>query len=468
MRYISTRGDAPELNFEDALLCGLARDGGLYVPKKISVFARSEIAALAGARYPVVAATIAERFVGDVFTRDELRQLCHEAYENRFGHPSMAPLVQLSDQLFLLELFRGPTLAFKDFAMLLVGRMFEAVLSRRKQRATIVGATSGDTGSAAIEAFKGLDSVDVFILYPHNRVSDVQRRQMTTPPDSNIHALAIEGDFDACQALVKAMFNDHNFRDKMRLAAVNSINWARVMAQIVYYFTSAVSLGAPSRHITFSVPTGNFGDIYAGLMAKRMGLPIDRLIIATNENDILHRAMSTGRYAVSDVTPTTSPSMDIQVSSNFERALFEASGNDSDAIKLAMANLAQSGSFKINAAALAALRQDFDSARVSLSEVSEQISQTYQNCGYILDPHSAIGVHAAGQIAPRSNAETPIVSFACAHPAKFPDAVGAAAGVSPAFPAHLADLFDRPERMTILPNDLAAIQAHISAKSHSA
>src|SRR6056297_629409 len=328
MKYVSTRGTAPALDFEETMMTGLARDGGLYVPATIPRLGAEEIAALAGKSYEEAAFEVMRPFVGETFTDAEFRGLIDTAYGG-FGHDARAPLKQLQPNHFLLELFHGPTLAFKDFAMQLIGQMFQSALARRGDRVTIVGATSGDTGSAAMEAFRGLDNVDVFILYPHGRVSEVQRRQMTTVVEANAHALAMTGDFDECQARLKDMFNDFDFRDGVRLAGVNSINFARVLAQVVYYFTSAVALGAPHRKVSFCVPTGNFGDIFAGYLAKRMGLPIDKLIVATNQNDILHRALSTGAYETQGVTPSISPSMDIQVSSNFERALFYAYGRDS-------------------------------------------------------------------------------------------------------------------------------------------
>ena len=460
MQYHSTRGDAPVLEFEDAMLAGLARDGGLYLPQIWPRLTEAQVAGFRNASYEAVAAEVIAPFLGGAYDRPTLDRMIQAAYAE-FGHPSRAPLVQIAPGRWVLELHRGPTLAFKDFAMKLIGQMFETTLSRRGQRVAIVGATSGDTGSAAIEAFQGLEAADVFILYPHRRVSEVQRRQMTTPTAANVHALAIEGDFDDCQALVKAMFNDFAFRDRANLAAVNSINWARVLAQVVYYVTSAAALGAPSRRVSFSVPTGNFGDIFAGWVAKRMGLPIDRLLIATNENDILHRALSGGRYQTDGVKITSAPSMDIQVSSNFERALFLASGLDAEAVRGWMASLKQSGGFDIPAAPLTALRADFDSARASEAEIAAAIAQTYHGSGYLIDTHTATGVHAAAQ----AEGDAPMICLGCAHPAKFPDAVEAAAGLRPGLPPHLADLYDRPERVTVLPNDLGAIQAHIQKEA---
>ncbi len=458
MRYFSTRGDAPELDFEAAMLTGLARDGGLYVPQSWPELSRKEIQDMAGESYEEIAFRVIQPYLSGAFDDATLRRLIGTAYAG-FAHPARAPLVQLGANDWVMELHRGGTLAFKDFAMKLLGQMFEETLTRRGERVTIIGATSGDTGSAAIEAFRGLDAVDVFILFPHGRVSEVQRRQMTTPPDANVHALAIEGSFDDCQALVKSMFNDFAFRDRVRLAAVNSINWARVLAQVVYYFSSAVAVGAPGRSVSFSVPTGNFGDIFAGWVAKRMGLPIEQLIIATNENDILHRAMETGRYEVTGVVQTTSPSMDIQVSSNFERALYMANGRDAGSVRGMMESLRQSGAFEISPDALADLRSDFASARATEADVSGTIAQTYRDCGYVLDPHTACGVHAAN--ARRGDPATPMIALGCAHAAKFPDAVEAACGVRPGLPPHLADLYERDERMTVLANELSAVETHI-------
>ena len=396
MKYISTRGTAPALSFEDAMLTGLATDGGLYVPETIPQLSKDDIAALAGLSYEDIAYRIMRPFVGDTFTDDKFRDLIAKAYAS-FGHDARAPLVQLGPNHFLLELFHGPTLAFKDFAMQLIGQLFEEVLSRRGERVTIVGATSGDTGSAAIEAFRGLDAVDVCILYPHGRVSEVQRRQMTTPVEANVHSLALDGDFDDCQAAVKAMFADIPFRDEVRLAAVNSINWARVLAQVVYYFSSAVSLGAPHRAVSFTVPTGNFGDIFAGYIAKRMGLPIDRLVIATNRNDILHRTIQTGAYVKEGVAPTISPSMDIQVSSNFERALFDAYDRDASAVAQLMQELSESGGFPVSQGAIGALRDHYDSGRCSEDETSATIAATFKRTGEIVCPHSAVGIKVADQ-----------------------------------------------------------------------
>ncbi|MHA7866137.1 MAG: threonine synthase [Salipiger thiooxidans] len=456
MRYISTRGQAPALSFEEAMLSGLARDGGLYVPETVPTMSADDIRALHGLSYEETAFRVMRPFVGDGFTDETLGDLITRAYAG-FGHNARAPMVQLAPGHFLLELFHGPTLAFKDFAMQLIGQLFEEALTRRGERVTIVGATSGDTGSAAIEAFKGLDAVDVFILYPHGRVSEVQRRQMTTPTEANVHALAMDGHFDDCQAKLKDMFNDFTFRDEVRLAGVNSINWARVLAQVVYYFSSAVSLGAPDRAVSFTVPTGNFGDIFAGYIAKKMGLPIDRLVVATNQNDILHRCLSSGDYRTSEVRPSISPSMDIQVSSNFERALFDAYGRDGSAVAQLMDEL-KAGGFNVSQGALQALREHFESGRASEDETLATIRKAQETMGELLCPHSAIGVKVADE---HRVAGTPMITLATAHPAKFPDAVEQASGIRPPLPARMADLFDRPERVTRVPNDLAALETLI-------
>ncbi len=455
MQYISTRGAAPVLGFGDAMMTGLARDGGLYVPQTVPVISHADIAAMAGCSYEDIAFRVMRPYLGDTFGDDEFRGLIAAAYVG-FGHAARAPLVQLGANHFLLELFHGPTLAFKDFAMQLIGQMMQAALAKTRQRITIIGATSGDTGSAAMEAFRGLSNVDLFILYPHGRVSEVQRRQMTTPVEANVHALAMDGDFDDAQARVKDMFNDFAFRDGVRLAGVNSINWARVLAQVVYYFSSAVSLGAPHRAVSFTVPTGNFGDIFAGYIARKMGLPIEKLVIATNQNDILHRAISTGDYVKDGVQASISPSMDIQVSSNFERALFDAYGRDGAAVTALMAELG-AGGFHISQGALEFLRATFASGRCSEDETRAAIKHFHATTGEVLCPHSAVGVHVAGA----HLGATPMITLATAHPAKFPDAVEAAMGTRPALPARMADLYTRPERLTRVPNDLGALQGLI-------
>ncbi len=455
MQYISTRGAAPELPFEEAMLTGLARDGGLYVPAHIPRLTQDQIAQMAGQSYEQVAFTVMRPFIGDSFDDDTFRDLIARAYAG-FGHAARAPLKQLSSGHFLLELFHGPTLAFKDFAMQLIGQLFQHSLAQRGARITIVGATSGDTGSAAIEAFRGLENVDLFILYPHGRISEVQRRQMTTPTEANVHALALEGDFDDCQARLKDMFNDFTFRDEVRLAGVNSINWARVLAQVVYYFTSATALGAPFRRVSFTVPTGNFGDIFAGYVARQMGLPIERLIVATNQNDILHRALSGQGYHKGQTTPSISPSMDIQVSSNFERALFDAYDRDGNAVAQLMQELS-SGGFEISQSALQKLREIFSSGRASEDETRATITRVLEESGELLCPHSAVGV----KVAEEHLGATPMITLATAHPAKFPDAVEAASGQRPPLPSRMSDLYERSERVERVPNDLRALQGYI-------
>jgi threonine synthase len=464
MRYISTRGEAPVLNFSDALLAGLARDGGLYLPEIWPQFSKDQIAGLAGKSYADVAFAVLSPFVGDEIKPKDFRAMIDEAYAT-FRHDAVCPLVQTGPNEFVAELFHGTTLAFKDVAMQLLARLMDHVLTERDQRATIVGATSGDTGGAAIDAFAGRARTDMFILFPHGRVSPVQQRQMTTCKDENVHALAIEGDFDDCQNMVKAMFNDHTFRDGMHLSGVNSINWARIMAQVVYYFSTAVSLGAPHRAISFTVPTGNFGDIFAGYVAKQMGLPIERLVIATNDNDILVRTLETGRYEVRAGVATTSPSMDIQISSNFERLLFEAHGRNASAVRQMMDNLKQSGSFSIEAKALAAIRSLFSAGRSDMAHTAETIRAVLDGTGYLADPHTAVGIKVARE-QPKSSA--PMVVLATAHPAKFPDAVKTACGVEPELPTFLADLMSRQEKFTVLPSSLEMVQRHIKSNARVA
>ncbi len=461
MQFISTRGRAAALGFSDAVLAGLASDGGLYVPQTWPQLSSAEIAAFANRPYADVAFAIISRFVDGEIDDAALRRIIEEAYAG-FRHPSVAPLVELAPGHFLLELFHGPTLAFKDVAMQFLARVMDHILAQRGARATIVGATSGDTGSAAIEAFRGRQTTDIFILHPENRTSPVQRRQMTTVLDDNVHNLALRGTFDDCQTLVKGLFNNHRFRDRVKLSGVNSINWGRIVAQIVYYFTAAVSLGAPHRKVSFVVPTGNFGDIFAGYCAQRMGLPIETLVIATNSNDILARTLESGRYETGGVTPTISPSMDIQVSSNFERLLFESVGRDASVVTGLMNSLSQSGGFTVPDGGLAAMRGQFRAGRASEAETSATIAGIHRDAGYLLDPHTAVGVHVA---APLVGGATPVITLATAHPAKFPAAVDAATGIEPALPLWLADLYDRPERLTVLDNDQAEVERFILART---
>ena len=466
MDYVSTRGAAPTLGFADALLTGLARDGGLYLPLSVPHLPPDAIRALSGVPYPEAAARIMTPFVDGDFDPQEMKSVTAAAYA-AFRHAAVAPLTQIDDNLFALELFHGPTLAFKDFAMQWLGRAINRVLRQRGARATIIGATSGDTGAAAIEAFAEQSQVEVFILYPEGRVSDVQRRQMTTVDRPNVHAIAVQGSFDDCQRIVKELFGDLAFRDEMRLSGVNSINWARILAQIVYYFVAAVALGAPERPISFAVPTGNFGDVLAGYYAKRMGLPIERLIIATNDNDILVRTLANGRYAPKGVKATQSPSMDIQISSNFERLLFEASGRDPEEVVARMSELAKEGSFTIPAFALERIRADFDAFRVDEPACAEEMGRVYRLSGAVIDPHSAVGVHAARQALAASPA-TPVVALATAHPAKFPDAVERATGVRPALPERLSDLMERREAIVVLPNDGRAVADYLRQTARAA
>lgn len=465
MRYVSTRGEAPSLDFVDVTLAGLARDGGLYVPERWPVLDRATIESFAGKPYAEVAVEVIRPFVGGGMTEADLARMTREAYGD-FHHPAVAPLTELNPNLFVLELFHGPTLAFKDLAMQLVARLMDHVLHQRAERTTIVVATSGDTGGAAIEAFRGRAQADVVVLFPQGRISDVQRRMMTTAPETNVHALAIEGTFDDCQALVKAMFNHHAFRDRVRLSGVNSINWARVVAQAVYYFTSAVALGGPHRKIAFTVPTGNFGDVYAGYVAFRMGLPIDRLVVATNVNDILVRTFATGAYEVRDVIATTSPSMDIQVSSNFERLLFDAYGRDAPAVRALMGSLAQSGRFMVSAQALKELRSLFTADRADEQECAAEIRAWMREADYCVDPHTAVALAVAEK--ETRDPSVPMVVLSTAHPAKFPDAVKAACGFVPALPDRLADLAKRKERITVLPADQAAVERYVTSVSRAA
>jgi threonine synthase len=457
MRYISTRGEAPTLGFCDTLLAGLARDGGLYMPETWPQFSPEAIRAMRGKSYADLAVEVLAPFLGDEIKPADFRRMVGESYQT-FRHEAVCPLVQTRPNEFSLELFHGPTLAFKDVAMQLLARLMDHVLAERGERATIVGATSGDTGGAAIEAFAGRDRTDIFILFPHGKVSPVQQRQMTTSTAGNVHALSVEGNFDDCQDLVKAMFNDLAFRDAHRLSGVNSINWGRIMAQIVYYFSAALSLGAPDRPVSFCVPTGNFGDILAGYAASRMGLPVERLVIATNDNDILSRTLVTGRYEMKGVSATTSPSMDIQISSNFERLLFEALCRNAAEVRSLMASLKQSGSFEIPERALEYIQSKFSAGRSDMKETADVIRRMLEVDDYLIDPHTAVGF----KVGRDTGSSSPMVVLSTAHPAKFPDAVKAACGVIPALPDHLADLMQRNERLTRLSSDIKQIQQYIS------
>jgi threonine synthase len=465
VRYISTRGEAPPLGFVEATLAGLARDGGLYVPAAWPQLDTDTIAGFAGRPYAEVAVEVIRPFVGDAIAEHDLARMTREAY-GQFRHPAVAPLIQFGVSDFILELFHGPTLAFKDLAMQLLGRLMDQMLTSRGERTTIVVATSGDTGGAAIEAFRGRARADLFVLFPQGRISDVQRRMMTTAEDDNVHALAIEGTFDDCQAIVKSMFNHHAFRDRARLSGVNSINWARIVAQVVYYFTAAVALGAPRRKVAFTVPTGNFGDVYAGYVALRMGLPVDRLVIATNVNDILARTLATGTYDLRGVVATSSPSMDIQVASNFERLLFDAYGRDGAPVRQLMASLDQARRFALSERALSGIRAVFSADRADEEETAATIRTVLRETGHFIDPHTAVGVAVAEK--DTRDPSIPMVVLGTAHPAKFPDAVEAACGVRPALPQWLAELDQRPERVTILPVDPIAVERHILSVSRAA
>lgn len=462
MRYQSTRGQAPELGFDDVLLTGLARDGGLYLPASWPTRSAEEWRAMRGLTYAELATEMTRPFVAGSVVEADLQTVMQDAYAP-FTHPAIAPMVQMAPNTWMMELYHGPTLAFKDYALQVVGQLFDRVLSAKNDRITIVGATSGDTGSAAISACAGRDAVDIIILHPKGRVSEVQRRQMTTVDAANVRNIAIDGTFDDCQALVKAMFNDQSFRDDMHLSAVNSINWARIMAQTVYYAYAALSLGAPDRPVAFAVPTGNFGNVFAGYCAAQMGLPIETFLVGSNRNDILTRYFETGAMTVDGVVPTLSPAMDIQVSSNFERLLFEAYGRDGDAVKRLMDGLAQSGSYTVEQAARDQIAAQFSGCRLDDDGIKTVIRETFDQTGEVIDPHTAIGVYAAHQAS--LDPAIPKVILSTAHPAKFPDAVEAATGKRPDLPPAMADLYDRDERFDELPNDLKQVQDYV--RTHS-
>jgi len=469
VRYLSTRDAraAPSTwSFAEVLLAGLAEDGGLYVPDRMPGLA-AEIPGFAALPYAEIAARIVALFAGDAFPPGELQKLTAAAY-GQFRHAAVAPLVQLDESLWLLELFHGPTLAFKDLALQLVGLMFDAVLAQRGEYVTVIGATSGDTGSAAIEACRDREAIDIFVLYPHQRISEVQRRQMTTVEAANAHAIAIEGSFDDCQDLVKALFTDAGLRHELNLSAVNSINWARIAAQTVYYVAAAVALGAPARAVSFSVPTGNFGNVYAGHVARRMGLPIDRLVIGTNRNDILARYFASGRMTLAAVEPSLSPSMDIQVSSNFERLLFELKGHDGFAVGEAMGKFRRTGSLPQDDQAWPAARRLFSAHKVDDTKTMQTIAQTYARSGALIDPHTAVAVAAARAEIAAHERGAPMIALGCAHPAKFPDAVERATGVRPGLPPPLADLLERHERIVVLPNEIGTVSRFVRAHARRA
>ncbi len=464
MKYVSTRGDAPVLGFDDVLLAGLARDGGLYLPETWPELSPAALTAFAGRPYAEVATALMAPYLGGGIDEDLVSGIVAEAYD-RFRHPAVVPLRQVGDNEWVLELFHGPTLAFKDVALQVLGRLFDAELTRRSERLTILGATSGDTGPAAIEACRDRQALDVFILHPAGRISEVQRRQMTTVESANVHNLAVEGTFDDCQDLVKTMFADLSLRDELRLSAVNSINWARVLPQVVYYATAAVALGAPGRPIAVSVPTGNFGNAFAAWIARRMGVPIAQTIVASNRNDIASRFLTTGIMEVQEVHPTTSPAMDIQVSSNLERLLFELFDRDAAAVADHMARFSHGGRMEIDPERLAPLGEVFDTTRVDDATVARAMGELYAASGHIVDPHTAVGLVAGRKC--RRDPAVPLVALATAHPAKFPDTVEAATGVRPELPAHLADLFDRPEHCATLPCDLAAVRDYVVANARA-
>ena len=459
MNYISTRGEAPALAFDDVLLSGLARDGGLYMPETWPLFSPSEIAEFKDLPYPELALRVMRPFIGDAIDDGALAGTIDQAYGN-FDTPEIAPLKEIGDGEWLLELFHGPTLAFKDMAMQFLGPVFDHVLKARGEWITIIGATSGDTGSAAIEACRDRAAIEIFILHPRGRVTDVQRRQMTTVLSANVHNIAVEGTFDDCQALVKAMFNDPPFRDRLRLGAINSINWTRIMAQIVYYFWAAAKLGAPETTVSFAVPTGNFGNVFAGYAARRLGLPVDQFVVGSNRNDILTRFFASGSMEKGEVHPTISPSMDIQVSSNFERLLFELEGRDGGRVASIMAGLGDSGRFAVDAGTLKAAQALFEGASFDDEETKATIKAVFDATGELVDPHTAVGIAAAR--ARRRDPGRPMIALATAHPAKFPDAVEDATGVRPDLPERLANLLELEERCEVLANDLSAVQAHVS------
>lgn len=475
MNYVSTRGNAPVLDFEGVLLAGLASDGGLYVPETWPQFSSEEIRGMQKLSYTELACKVMKPFLGDSVSEPDFAELVKQSYA-RFSHPDVTPLETLNphcpvpgseSRVSLLNLACGPTLAFKDVALQLVGRLFGHSLQKSNNYMTVLGATSGDTGSAAIEACRGRDRIATFILFPHGRTSEVQRRQMTTVPDANVHAMAVEGTFDDCQRIVKTMFSDKELNDKLNLTAVNSINWARIMAQVVYYFYSALKLGAPDKEVSFSVPTGNFGDVFAGYAAKQMGLPIRKLVIATNSNDILHRFLKTGVMMTNPVAQTHSPSMDIVVSSNFERLLFDYVGRNPQVVARDMQSLQKDGRFFVNDDVVGNMRNLFASGSADDRQTEKTIVEAYEVYGRLIDTHTAVGLSVARQLSDRGGvfAEESIVCLETAHPAKFPDVVEKCTGVRPPLPEHMKDLFDRPERVRVFPNNVEAIKAFVCANA---
>jgi threonine synthase len=455
--FISTRGnDGTPKSFTQVLLAGMATDGGLYVPL---AWPALDVKALRGLSYPEIAYRVMKPFTGDCIPEKDLKAMINEVYAENFTHAAVAPLVQLGTSTWVMELFHGPTLAFKDYALQLVGRLFDYVLTQSGERITIVGATSGDTGSAAIAACMNCSNIDIFILHPEGRTSEVQRRQMTSVDCPNVHNIALQGTFDDCQNAVKTMFADEAFRKDLNLSAVNSINWARIMAQIVYYVSAAVALGAPERKISFAVPTGNFGNIYAAYGAKKMGLDIERLVIGSNRNDILTRFFETGVMQAAAVEASLSPSMDIQVSSNFERYLFDLLGRDPVSLRQKMESFRESGRFDVAGDLLKEARAEFGSYRCDDEATLTMMRECYQKTGYVLDPHTAVGFYAASKA--RLDPAIPVVALACAHPAKFPDAVRRAINITPPLPAPLSDLYERKEKFSVVKNDLEFLKTHI-------
>lgn len=461
IQYFSTRGGSANQSFTDVLLTGLAPDGGLYIPQEFPPLSNDSLKEMQGKSYADIAYQVTAPFVGDAIPKEIFQKILKEVYEDNFEHDAVAPLVQLQDNVWIMELFHGPTLAFKDYALQLLGRLFDYVLDQKGERVTIVGATSGDTGSAAIEACKGCKNIDIFILHPEGRTSEVQRRQMTTIDAPNVHNIALKGNFDDCQNMVKAMFNDPKFRGDINMSAVNSINWARIMAQIVYYVTTSLSLGGPDKKVSFAVPTGNFGNVYAAYAAKQMGLPIDQLIIGSNRNDILTRFFETGTMSAGSVEPSLSPSMDIQISSNFERYLCDLMDRDTDVMNALMNDFKEKGAFTLSDEKMTQACATFSAYRCDDDSTQAMMTKCYKETGYILDPHTAVGL-SAGLQADR-DVEVPLVALACAHPAKFPDAVEKAIGIRPDLPPHLADLYERQEFVTSLPNNLVTVQDFVKS-----
>ena len=462
--YISTRGGERNSSFADILLTGTAKDGGLYIPEAFPRISADMLREMHGMSYATIAKKILTPFIGDTVEESVFDQILEDTYSTEFHHTAVAPLTQIGPNAWIMELFHGPTLSFKDYALQLLGRLFDTVLEQRNERLTIIGATSGDTGSAAIEACKGCKNIDIFILHPHERTSPIQRKQMTTVDAPNVFNIALEGHFDDCQSLVKTLFGDEKLNQEKRLAAINSINWARIMSQTVYYVAAAVALGAPDRPVSFSVPTGNFGNIYAAWVARTMGLPAHKFIIGSNRNDILTRFFETGAMSVEGVEPSLSPSMDIQVSSNFERFMCDTSGRAHQKIAQWMAEFKDTGSFSVDEAVMANMTRHMSAFRCSDDTTLEVMRDCYKATGQVIDPHTAVGLHAAMH-AMANDPEVPMVSLACAHPAKFPDAVRRAIGRDPEMPERLAAVMDQEEHFDILPNDLDRVRAYVLEKT---